>query len=234
MGDITFLEAYQKTGRILNVSVTGIDANTMPRLLNYLTAPNVVIWSAVSASCAIPIMFEPQKLFEKLPSDDDDDDEKDYLLEPVYLEGASFSDGSFSNDLPMDRISQLFNVDNFIVSQVNPHLVPFFIHSIIAPIPLVDKLFKFLSREFYLYLSTIVVNIGDFGGFINGLLTQKYVGDVTIIPDAPFNHFFSVLSNTSSELIRKCSDVSEKTTWKHVSRLQGLCAVALRHLEGIQ
>ena len=44
IGDITFLEAYTKTGRILNITVTGNDANTMPRLLNFLTAPNVVIW----------------------------------------------------------------------------------------------------------------------------------------------------------------------------------------------
>jgi len=67
IGDITFLEAFEKTGRILNITVSGTesDSNTMPRLLNFLTAPHVVIWSAVIASCAIPFVFAPQELYVK-------------------------------------------------------------------------------------------------------------------------------------------------------------------------
>ena len=34
-------------------------------------------------------------------------------------------DGSVDNDLPMSKLSELFNVNHFIVSQVNPHIVPF-------------------------------------------------------------------------------------------------------------
>lgn len=34
---------------------------------------------------------------------------------------ARYSDGSIENDLPMQQISELFNVNHFIVSQVNPH-----------------------------------------------------------------------------------------------------------------
>lgn len=34
---------------------------------------------------------------------------------------ASYSDGSLENDLPMQQLSELFNVNHFIVSQVNPH-----------------------------------------------------------------------------------------------------------------
>ena len=33
----------------------------------------------------------------------------------------SYSDGSLENDLPMQQLSELFNVNHFIVSQVNPH-----------------------------------------------------------------------------------------------------------------
>jgi TAG lipase / steryl ester hydrolase / phospholipase A2 / LPA acyltransferase len=32
-----------------------------------------------------------------------------------------YSDGSVENDLPMQQLSELFNVNHFIVSQVNPH-----------------------------------------------------------------------------------------------------------------
>ena len=36
-----------------------------------------------------------------------------------------FEDGSVSSDLPMQRLTELFNVNTFIVSQVNPHVCPF-------------------------------------------------------------------------------------------------------------
>ena len=41
-GDITFKDAYEKTGRVLNISVNAEKRNDIPQLLNYLTAPNVV------------------------------------------------------------------------------------------------------------------------------------------------------------------------------------------------
>ncbi|KAI8975177.1 hypothetical protein BDF20DRAFT_877304 [Mycotypha africana] len=53
-GSITFKEAYEKTGRIFNVSVIPYDPHSPPKLLNYITAPDCVIWSAVLASAAIP------------------------------------------------------------------------------------------------------------------------------------------------------------------------------------
>lgn len=38
---------YLSAGRILNISVCAADTSEPPRLLNYLTAPNVLVWSAV-------------------------------------------------------------------------------------------------------------------------------------------------------------------------------------------
>ena len=47
LGDITFQEAYNRTRRILNIPVSTSSLYELPRLLNYITAPNVMIWSAV-------------------------------------------------------------------------------------------------------------------------------------------------------------------------------------------
>ena len=44
---------------------------------------------------------------------------------PYYTEGLKWSDGSVTSDLPMHRLSELFNVNHFMVSQVNPHVIPF-------------------------------------------------------------------------------------------------------------
>jgi len=88
----------------------------LPRLLNYLTAPNVLIWSAASASCAIPGLYQPVPLMAKTKHGD---------IVPWNPPGTHWVDGSIENDLPMARLSEQFNVNHFIVSQVNPHVIPF-------------------------------------------------------------------------------------------------------------
>jgi TAG lipase/steryl ester hydrolase/phospholipase A2/LPA acyltransferase len=47
LGNITFQEAYNRTRRILNICISSAGLYELPRLLNYITAPNVLIWSAV-------------------------------------------------------------------------------------------------------------------------------------------------------------------------------------------
>lgn len=62
---ISFQEAYVKTGRILNIIVHAKRKHEVPVLLNYLTAPDVVIWSAASASCAAPGIYDTAILMAK-------------------------------------------------------------------------------------------------------------------------------------------------------------------------
>jgi TAG lipase/steryl ester hydrolase/phospholipase A2/LPA acyltransferase len=45
--------------------VCAADTSEPPRLLNYLTAPNVLIWSAVACSSAFPFLFAPQDLLAR-------------------------------------------------------------------------------------------------------------------------------------------------------------------------
>lgn len=42
IGDVTFREAFQKTQRILNITVGANTNFEIPKLLNYLTSPDVV------------------------------------------------------------------------------------------------------------------------------------------------------------------------------------------------
>lgn len=68
LGDITFDEAYQKTGRILNIVVAMSDTKGTPQLLNYITVPHVIIWSAVVASVATSHeTYAPPQLYCKSP-----------------------------------------------------------------------------------------------------------------------------------------------------------------------
>ena len=60
---LTFGEIYDKFGWNLNITVPDFYNPDESRLLNYLTAPNVLVWSAVVASCAVPGMFAPIDLW---------------------------------------------------------------------------------------------------------------------------------------------------------------------------
>lgn len=62
---MTFLEIYEQNHWNLNVTVTDGKRQGDSKLLNYLTAPNVIVWSACLASMAIPIVFESVELMIK-------------------------------------------------------------------------------------------------------------------------------------------------------------------------
>lgn len=119
LGDMTFQEAYNRTRRILNICVSSASVYELPRLLNYVTAPNVMIWSAVAASCSVPLLFSAAQLLVKNPATGEHS--------PWNPTPQHWIDGSVDNDLPMTRLAEMFNVNHFIVSQVNPHVVPFLV-----------------------------------------------------------------------------------------------------------
>lgn len=118
-GSMTFREAYERTGRILNVTCVPADPHSPTILCNYRTAPDCVIWSAVLASAAVPGILNPVVLMMKTPGG---------RLVP-YSFGHKWKDGSLRTDIPIKALNLHFNVNFTIVSQVNPHVNLFFFSS---------------------------------------------------------------------------------------------------------
>jgi predicted acylesterase/phospholipase RssA len=107
-GSTTFREAYERTGRILNVTCVPSDPHSPTILANYLTCPDCVIWSAVLASAAVPGILNPVVLMTK---------KRDGTLAP-YSFGHKWKDGSLRTDIPIKALNLHFNVNFTIVSQV--------------------------------------------------------------------------------------------------------------------
>jgi TAG lipase/steryl ester hydrolase/phospholipase A2/LPA acyltransferase len=125
--NLTFQEAYDMTGRVLVVTVCSPRRHEPPRCLNYLTSPHVLIWSAVTASCAFPGLFEAQELMAKDRFGATVPFHAPFLLgveERADAATRRWRDGSLESDLPMKQLKELFNVNHFIVSQANPHIAP--------------------------------------------------------------------------------------------------------------
>lgn len=108
--DLTFSEAYERSGLAINVSITPSTIVGSSRLLNAITSPNVYIREAVRASCSVPGVFPPVELRAK---------GYDGQRRP-YIRGEKWVDGSVGLDLPSRRLGRLYRVNHFITSQTNP------------------------------------------------------------------------------------------------------------------
>lgn len=121
--DMTFEEAYQATGKAFNVVIHPID-KSCPNLLNYVTTPNVLIRSAIECSLGSGVLSSNTKLLCKNLNNDTvpflefGKAGADQFLAP---EQATNLDDVES---PYTRLTELFNVNNFIVSLAKPYLAP--------------------------------------------------------------------------------------------------------------
>lgn len=121
MGDTTFLEAYERTGRVLNITTCclgeGGAGEQVPLLLNYQTHPHVLLSSAMICSGSMPNLLNPSKLYEKCPETG--------IIRAHCNSELCYADGSIDFDIPSIGLAQAFGVRYTIASQVNPHVIPF-------------------------------------------------------------------------------------------------------------
>lgn len=114
--DYTFKDVHDINGWELCITVTDSRNADNQRLLNYITDPDVTIWSAVCASCSIPEFFGTQKLYTKNPTTGQIEEYYSPEIQTGLDGKARFVDGSISCDIPTKRVSELFGVNTFIVS----------------------------------------------------------------------------------------------------------------------
>ena len=264
IGDLTFEQAYQRYGRILNIVVTpihmagkrrpsdGVDDETdheesqhssEPILLNYLTAPSVLIWSAACASCAVPHLYAPVELLAKNPVGEiipyfgNDNDEHMRF-------GAGCVDGGVAKmDVAMDRLRTLFNTNNFIVSQLNLSLLPFIFGgaSFSSAGPL-QKLLRYLGREFYQRVTNLCCLFGlttenlatsslgrhslvRIALYLHSLTSQAIFGNITLVPPVSLRDYSQLLENPSTKRLNHCVDVARRYTWTRGSLIKAHCVV---------
>ncbi|MBF0226711.1 MAG: DUF3336 domain-containing protein [Desulfobacterales bacterium] len=223
VGNLTFLEAYQRTNRILNISVAPTRPRQKPRVLNYMTAPNVYIYSATLASTAIPGLFPPVTLEAK----------NKYGETVLYIPEDKWIDGTFGGDLPMTRISRLHNVNHFIVSQTNPHVIPFIAtRSQKGIIPFfLDLLFSMSYNQFFQAINVIRRRVNsNFGQLILNYIyatgKQEYLGDINIYPRFDPFMYRKVLSNPTIEDVEYFILEGQRSTWPKLAMINDHTRVA--------
>lgn len=219
--DMTFREAFQLSGRNISISVSPCERHQRPRLLNAVTAPHVLVRSAVRASCAVPGIFEPVQLLAR-----------DAHGKTVPYLKARWIDGVFAADLPAKQLGRLYGTNHYIVSYINPVLMPAFRD---APgrknrLKPLTTMLKGAAQDFvksadvvlgkYLPASTL----GAANKVVHDLLSQDYVGDINIAPHQRLVSPFKLLSPNTLEEISDLVLEGERQTWPKIEmiRISGL------------
>lgn len=220
-GSMTFKEAYERTGRALNVSVVPADRYSPTILLNHLTAPNCTIWSAIIASAAVPGILNPVVLMSK---------SRDGTLKPHNLGGSRFKDGSLREDIPLGSLHTQFNCNFSIVSQTNPHIHLFFF----APRGKVGRpvahrkgkgwrggfILSALESYIKLDLSKHFKVIRDLDlmpqllqSDWSGVFLQRFSGDLTLTPRSTVRDWFHLLDDPDRAQLGRMIKVGQRVTW---------------------
>lgn len=230
--NLTFQEAYDMTGRVLGITVCSPRKHEPPRCLNYLTAPHVLIWSAVTASCAFPGLFEAQELMAKDRSGELVPYHAPFQIDPEEPPNEStrrWRDGSLESDLPMMQLKELFNVNHFIVSQANPH---------IAPLLRLKEFIRVFGGNFAAKLAHItemevkhrcnqVLELGFPLGGLAKLFAQDWEGDVTVVMPATLAQLSKLIQNPSYVELQKAANQGRRCTWEKLSAIKANCAIEL-------
>ena len=219
-GSLTFKEAYERTGRILNVSCVPSDPHSPTILANYLTAPDCVIWSAVLASAAVPGILNPVVLMRKT---------RDGSLEP-YSFGHKWKDGSLRTDIPLKALNLHFNVNFSIVSQVNPHINLFFFSSrgsVGRPVThrrgrgwrggflgsAVEQYLKLDLTKWLKVLRHLELLPRPLGQDWSEIWLQRFSGTVTIWPKTRMSDFYYILTDPTMERLARMIHVGQQAAF---------------------
>ena len=217
--DMTFQQAYETTGRSINISISPYEPQQRSRLLNAIASPNVLIRSAVMASCAIPGVFPPVTLMARNVHGE---------TQP-YLPSRRWIDGSFSQDLPSKRLTRMYGVNHFIVSQVNPHVLP------LVTDPATQQGLRGAFSQFMRTMSkeSLRGTLGFMHRRMNmsprahmtlnsmyALFDQEYTGDINIFPNTRFFDPRKIISAMTAEEIQFFLREGERATWPKISAIE--------------
>lgn len=216
--DMTFQEAYEKTGRMISITIAPYEEHQSSRLMNAITSPNVYIRSAVMASCAVPGVYPPVMLMAK----------NVYGEAQPHLPDRRWVDGAVTDDLPAKRLARLYGVNHYIVSQANPLALAIMKGEQYMPVSDgAKKVFRLSTHEILKsgekfsrrYLRKMP-QVGKAMNMFYSVMAQDYKGDVNIAPNFSFVDPQKLLGQLTSTEIQELVLEGERSTWPQLEQIK--------------
>ena len=235
VGDLTFEEAYARTKRVLNITVPTSGRGGVPNLLNYLTSPNVLIRSAAIASnTSASALHKPMRLLCK--------DETGAIIpwSTSHAQSLTFQPQHVSSyalnerDSPLSRMSELFNVNHFIVSQARPYIAPFLRSDLQHPnsprqarrTGITLPLLRLVTLEVHHRLNQLDA-LGLLPVSVRRFLIDETVpgASLRLVPDLKVTDLWRRLEKPTKENVDYWILQGERSIWPNVCLLKIRCAV---------
>ncbi|KAL2756298.1 hypothetical protein ACRALDRAFT_2042451 [Sodiomyces alcalophilus JCM 7366] len=235
VGDLTFEEAFNRSKRVLNITVATQGQGGVPTLLNYLTAPNVLIWTAAVASNASSPSLYGRRVTTVLCKDVHGNIvpwAPANTIDFGHWTHVSYSD----RESPLARIAELFNVNHFIVSQARPYLIPFLQSDMHGPSPIetgsrtTTSVTAFLVRMVGLELRHRLHQLDTLrmlpAGIRRFLVDERVpAASMTLVPEVTAGDFVRMLETPTRETLDYWILRGERSVWPAVAALRVRCAV---------
>ena len=240
LGDTTFREARERTGRIISITIE-CDSPGTPNCLNYLTTPHVLIRTAAMASNETDPDIAPAMIRQKNYNGDIElwslnDESPAFRKLRRKRRRRAIKD---ETNGPLQRISQLVNVNHFVISQARPYIVPFLapsMHRSKRPLSsqasfltlaaVRDYIFRLIGKEIAHRMSQFDTIWGLPRRLRRFLIDEKIpFRSLTMVPEIKLTDFLRLLRNPTKDEIGYWIALGEKSVWPCVSALEVRCAI---------
>lgn len=189
--------------------------------MNAYTSPDLLVWSAALASCAVPILFPPVRLTSK---------RYDGEYTP-YMAATHWVDGSVRSDFPQEKMARLYNINYTIASQVNPHIVPFMQDEVSRfrkdmlswPERIIRRQGKVITKGLMDFARERAGNVPPVRRLLDhgyGVVDQLYYGNVNIVGNHSLRHYSYMLQNPRPYLFKILQREGERATWPKISLIE--------------
>ncbi|KAK8032792.1 patatin-like serine [Apiospora marii] len=232
VGDLTFEEAYNRSKRVLNITVATESQGGVPTLLNYITAPNVLIWTAaVASNASTPSLYGSRAT--TVLCKDIHGNIVPWAPADTFRHWTSASDKDHKS--PLSRIAQLFNVNHFIVSQARPYLIPFLESDMHGPSLFTARhkrnqaaghIMRMVGLEIRHRLRQLDT-LRLLPASIRRFLVDEEIpsASMTLVPKVTASDFFRLLETPTRETLDYWILRGERSVWPAVCALKIRCAV---------
>ncbi|KAK4105800.1 hypothetical protein N658DRAFT_463475 [Parathielavia hyrcaniae] len=237
IGDLTFEEAYRRSKRILNITVVPAGQEGIPTLLNHITAPNVLVWTAAVASNASSSTFYGHRQTKILCKD------VNGVVSPwapaATVDFKHWTSASYTGrNAPLQRVASLFNVNHYIVSQARPYLIPFLQSDMHGPSVLGRRNKLTEAKAFTMHMIGFEMRhrlrqldrLHLLPPSIRRFLVDENIpggASLTLVPQISLRDFVRLLETPTKETLEYWILRGERSVWPAVAALRVRCAIEM-------
>ena len=146
---------------------------------------------------------------------------------------SAWVDGSLNMDVPKSHIARMHNVNHFIVSQTNPHVLPFMMerdpdNAALFALELIKSTAKVnvehildrMRRHTHMPALSMILDKA------HSIASQSYSGDITIFPSKQASNIIKTFADPTAAHVADFVADGERATWPAIERIRNTTSIS--------